>query len=59
MTTDQKGAIAEMAIALKATLLGVDVFRPVAEGGRYDLIFDLGERLWRCSATGHRDTAMC
>jgi hypothetical protein len=47
MTTDQKGAIAEMAIALKATLLGVDVFRPVAEGGRYDLIFDLGERLWR------------
>jgi PD-(D/E)XK endonuclease len=47
MTTDQKGAIAEMAIALRATLLGVDVFRPVTEGGRYDLIFDFGGKLWR------------
>ena len=47
MTTDQKGAIAEMAIALKATLLGVEVFRPAAEGGRYDLIFDLDPRLIR------------
>jgi hypothetical protein len=47
MTTDQKGAIAEMAIALRATLLGVDVFRPLAEGGRYDLIFDLSGKLWR------------
>ena len=47
MTTDQKGAIAEMAIAFKATLLGVEVFRPLAEGGRYDLVFDLGQRLWR------------
>jgi hypothetical protein len=47
MTTDQKGAIAEMAIALRATLLGVNVFRPVAEGGRYDLIFDLDPKLVR------------
>ena len=47
MTTDQKGAVAEMAIALKATLLGIYVFRPLAEGGRYDLIFDLGGKLWR------------
>ena len=36
-----------MAIAFKATLLGVDVFRPLAQGGRYDLIFDLGQKLWR------------
>jgi hypothetical protein len=47
MTTDQKGAIAETAIAHAATKLGIDVYRPVAEGGRYDLIFDLGCRLLR------------
>jgi hypothetical protein len=47
MTTDQKGAIAELAIALAAVRLGVDVYRPVAEGGRYDLIFEIGQRLWR------------
>ncbi len=47
MTTDQKGAIAELAIQLSATKAGIDVYRPVAEGGRYDLIFDLGERLSR------------
>jgi hypothetical protein len=47
MTTDQKGAIAELAIALTAVRLGVDVYRPVAEGGRYDLIFEIADRLWR------------
>lgn len=47
MTTDQKGAIAELAIALAAVRLGVDVYRPLAEGGRYDLIFGIGERLMR------------
>lgn len=47
MTTDQKGAIAELAIQLAATRIGIDVYRPVAEGGRYDLVFDLGHRLWR------------
>ena len=47
MTTDQKGAVAELAIALAAVRLGVDVYRPVAEGGRYDLIFEIEDRLWR------------
>jgi PD-(D/E)XK endonuclease len=47
LTTDQKGAIAEMAIAWHATKFGVDVYKPVAEGGRCDLIFDFAERLWR------------
>ena len=40
-TTDQKGAIAETAIVHTATKLGIDVYRPVGEGGRYDMIFDL------------------
>ena len=39
LTTNQKGAIAETAIAHCAVRLGVEVYRPVAEGGRFDLIF--------------------
>jgi hypothetical protein len=47
VTTNRKGAIAELAITLAAVKLGVDVYRPVAEGGRFDLIFDLNGRLSR------------
>jgi PD-(D/E)XK endonuclease len=47
LTTNQKGAIAETAIAHGATKLGIDVYRPYSEGGRYDLIFDLGSQLLR------------
>jgi PD-(D/E)XK endonuclease len=47
LTTDQKDGIAEMGIAWHATMLGVDVYKPVTEGGRCDLIFDFGDRLWR------------
>ena len=47
LTPDQKGAIAETAIIAHAVRLGVDVYRPVFEGGRYDLIFDLGDGLAR------------
>jgi hypothetical protein len=50
LTTDQKGNIAELAIAGAAIALGIDVYRPVGEGGRYDMIFELGERLWRVQA---------
>ena len=56
MTTNQKGAIAEAAIALEAVKLGVEVYRPMAEGGRYDLIFGLEDRLLRvqCKWAAHR-----
>jgi PD-(D/E)XK endonuclease len=47
MTTDQKGGVAELAIALAAVRLGVDVYRPVVEGERYDLIFGFGSKLVR------------
>ncbi len=47
LTTDQKGAIAETAVTHAATRLCIPVYVPVAEGGRYDLIFDLGSRLLR------------
>ena len=39
MTTNQKGAIAEAAVVLAATKLGIEIYGPIAEGGRYDLIF--------------------
>ena len=47
VTTDQKGAIAETCIAAAALKLGIDVYRPIAEGGRYDMILDLGSQLLR------------
>jgi hypothetical protein len=47
LTPDQKGSIAEMEIATAAVKLGVGVFKPLSDGHRYDLIFDLGERLAR------------
>ena len=47
LTTDQKGAIAEADIAAAAVGLGVGVYRPMFEGGRYDLIFEVGSMLMR------------
>ena len=47
MKPGQKGAIAEAAIALAATRLGLPVLRPIADGGRYDLVIDLEPRLLR------------
>jgi hypothetical protein len=47
LTSDQKGAVAETAIVHAATKLGISVYTPVAEGGRYDMIFELGSRLVR------------
>ena len=47
LTPGRKGAIAETAIAAEAVALGLDVYRPVSEGGRYDLIIDTGPRLFR------------
>jgi PD-(D/E)XK endonuclease len=47
LTTDQRGAYAEFAISHAAIKLGIDVYRPITERGRYDLIFDLGSGLLR------------
>jgi hypothetical protein len=46
LTTDQKGAIAEAAIAFAAVELGLGVSKPLGDE-RYDLIFDFGPRLVR------------
>jgi len=47
LTTDQKGAVAELAIAHAAAELGVGVFKPLTDGERYDLIFDFRPLLMR------------
>lgn len=61
MTTNEKGAIAEAAIAWNATKLGLGVLRPFAEGERYDLVLDLRPRLVRVQckwAVRHGDVVM-
>ena len=61
LTPDQKGSIAEMEIAMAAVKLGIGVFKPLSDGHRYDLIFDLGEKLVRVqckSATSHGDVVV-
>jgi hypothetical protein len=47
LTTDQKGSVAEMAIALAAAKLRLSVYSPVTQGTRCDLIIEAGEKLFR------------
>jgi PD-(D/E)XK endonuclease len=47
LTPSMKGGIAELAIAAEAVKLGVFVLRPVVEGHRYDLMFDVDGLLLR------------
>jgi hypothetical protein len=46
LTTNQKGAIAETAIAHEAIKLGIGVYRPYIDE-RVDFLFDLGYRIMR------------
>ena len=46
-STDQKGAVAESAIVHAAIKLGLSVSKPLTDGDRYDLIFDLDPGLVR------------
>jgi hypothetical protein len=47
LTTNQKGTVAELAVALAASKLGVGVYRPVNDGERYDMILEIRGRLVR------------
>jgi hypothetical protein len=47
LTTDEKGSIAELAIASAAARLQIGVFKPLTDGERYDLILDLRPQLLR------------
>ena len=52
LSTDQKGAIAETAIAHQAIKLGIEVYKPLSGGTRYDLIFDVRTVLLRVAIHG-------
>jgi PD-(D/E)XK endonuclease len=47
LTTDQKGTIAEMAVALAAAKLRLPVYAPISQGTRCDLIIEAEKRLFR------------
>jgi prevent-host-death family protein len=47
LSSNRKGAIAETKIAAAATELGIPVLRPIVEHGRYDLGFEMGDRILR------------
>ena len=47
LSTNQKGAIAEAMVIAEAAKLGVVAYRPMSEGGRADLILEVGPRLLR------------
>jgi PD-(D/E)XK nuclease superfamily protein len=57
--TNHKGNVAEMAIAAKATRLGIPVLKPLIEHTRYDLVFDVDGRLLRvqCKCAPLRGTS--
>jgi PD-(D/E)XK endonuclease len=46
-SSNHKGAVAEAMIAAHAIRLGIDVLAPMAEHTRYDLAFDLADRILR------------
>jgi prevent-host-death family protein len=47
MNPSQIGAIAETAIAADATRLGFHIYRPIVDGGRCDLVFEVDRTLLR------------
>jgi hypothetical protein len=47
LTTNQKGAIAELAVMREAMRHGIEIYRPVVEGGRSDFILGFGSALVR------------
>jgi hypothetical protein len=64
LSSNNKGAAAEAEIAAALIRLGLVVLRPLSEGGRYDLVIDVGERMLRiqckwASRHGAKLTARC
>jgi len=64
LSTSQKGAAAEAEIAAAAIRADLVVLRPLCDGGRYDLVIDIGEELLRvqckwASRHGNVLTARC
>jgi hypothetical protein len=60
LTPSQKGAAAEAEVAAAAIRLDLVVLRPLCDGGRYDLVLDLGNQLLRvqCKWASRRDDVL-
>jgi hypothetical protein len=56
MNPNLRGTIGEMAIAFEAVQLGVEVFKPLSEHSRCDLIFGIAGRLYRVQCKSARLT---
>ena len=54
MNPNLRGTIGEMAIALEAVRLGMDVFKPLSEHSRCDLVFGIDARLYRVQCKSAR-----
>lgn len=55
LTPSQRGAAAEAHIAAAAVSKGIFVGRPICDGGRYDLMFDVGDCVLRVQCkSAHR-----
>jgi prevent-host-death family protein len=54
MNPNLRGTISEMAIALEAVRLGVDVFKPLSEHSRCDLVFGLNGQMYRVQCKSAR-----
>jgi prevent-host-death family protein len=54
MNPNLRGTIGEMAIAFEAVQLGVEVFKPLSEHSRCDLIFGIADRLYRVQCKSAR-----
>jgi hypothetical protein len=64
LSSSQKGAAAEAEVAAAAIRCDLVVLRPLCDGGRYDLVVDIGEQLLRvqckwASRKGNVLTARC
>jgi PD-(D/E)XK endonuclease len=57
VTTNDKGNVAELAIAKAAAELGLSVFAPLTEHERFDLVLGMADRLLRvqCKWATHKD----
>ena len=60
LTTNQRGAISEAAVTLAAVRAGIGVLRPLNDGLRYDLAFDVAGRLLRvqCKTAIRKDDVL-
>jgi PD-(D/E)XK endonuclease len=52
ISSNDKGSIAELAVATAAVKLGVAVYKPLSGHSRADLVFEIGMKLWRVQCNG-------